>query len=332
MMSKQILRRRILAAVIAGGVFFTSGLDAKAGNVFGGGGLLGKLSSKGCGCEAVHEPGCGIEPGCGLEPACGIEPGCGIEPNCGIEPGCGLEPACGFEPNCGCGGPACGSKKGLLGRAFSLKNNPIYRTLDTVAGGIEKVLHLDDRRHCDSGCATMPSDGCDDGCDSAMMHELHMAVPMPPVGSYGEPIHSHSHSSVNSPPAPIVAPHREMTQSPRTLTAPPSPPASIQKYIQPIESKPQTRTRMRMSEPTMAPRSMSAPAMRSRPAVPAPPIPIEKSDSLFDTLSNPFGDDEVRVRRFEPVRPSHYEVDQERSPSDLSRVESSSSRRRSSDR
>lgn len=55
--------------------------------------------------------------------------------------------------------------------------NFVFRALDSFAGGIEKLLRLDD--HCTS-CDEI---GCDDACDAAMMQELLLPegelVPMP---------------------------------------------------------------------------------------------------------------------------------------------------------
>ncbi len=52
------------------------------------------------------------------------------------------------------------------GPAIRRGHGPIYRTLDAVAGGIERVFGLRSRGHgCDEA-------GCDDGCDDATLHAL----------------------------------------------------------------------------------------------------------------------------------------------------------------
>ncbi len=220
--------------------------------------------------------------------------------------GCGCEV---IDADCGCDSDGCDS--GCKRRScIDLKETLIFRALDSFAGGIEKVLHLN---KCHSGCDAAV---CDDGCDSAMMSE--MVVPMPAeMHTYAAPMHTYQEPSIAPPqPAPPMesAPHLENQwhQTP-PVVAP--------------------KTQMRMSEPRMSPHSTPMesratqprnvqprmPQSRSavptpvpaeapnRPAVPAPAAPDDEGGSLFDALSNPFSDDEVRVRRYEPVRPSSFQ-------------------------
>lgn len=247
--------------------------------------------------------------------------------------------------NCGCENSGntsrtsscdCGCSAGLG------KRNLLYRTLDTFAGGVEKALGLDKCRsccgaaRCDDGC------GCDDGCDAATDD---LWVPMPPELSS-----DHSHA----PPVPF-----ESGPGPILDFTPPTGP---NQWHQPGPSMaPAPRTQMRLTEPRLGPRTDSGqhlgkgildaqesdsveppvrmpepdPGFKRRtipgPAVPAPKVDPEEEDSLFDALPDPFGDDDVRIRRFQPVRPSNYE-NEYRAAAPLSRSQKSSSRRVKSDR
>lgn len=283
----------------------------------------------------------------------------------------GLMGACLFTPtaqagDCGC--QACDacqtSPRGLdrlklIGGKFH--DSLVYKALDGVAGGIEKVLGLD---KCNHGHAS-----CDDGCDAAMMDEL--MVPMPPMESYSTPMpiqshpsHGHHHSTV--PPAPIRS--QPMTSQPMGSGT------GIPPHVQTAPQNTAPQTRMRMSQPRMSPTPSSepmpfqpaermstpmpptpapispepmspapispAPIVAPEPAtrpdgpkLPAPPIPDDESDSLFDALSNPFGDDEVHVHRFQSVKPSNYEPElRPIRKRVISKDQSSSSRRASSRR
>ncbi|QDT03455.1 hypothetical protein K227x_18390 [Rubripirellula lacrimiformis] len=290
-------KRSFIASVVAGGLLMMApAMVANAGS--------------GCGCEASC--GCGVmaEPSCGCgEPACGFDgPTCGFEePVCGFE-----EPTCGFDGGsggCGCGKCGGGLNLPKIPRIhlpkINMKRTLVYKALDGVAGGIEKVFGLD---QCHSGCGT-PT--CDDGCDAAMLGEL--VVPMPPqMHTYAEPMHMHSdsvyegsvhHNSGHHGSSNVVQPHANThghaVESPQWQQTPP--------VVAP-------QTKMQMSQPRITPqasRPQVAPIPKSnapmnRRAVPAPAIPEDKS--LFDALSDPFSDDEVSVRRIQTVRPSSYEA------------------------
>ena len=85
-----------------------------------------------------------------------------------------------------CGGdwertPWAGYRRG--GPAIRQGPGPIYRTLDAVAGGIERVFGLHSRGHgCDEA-------GCDDGCDTATLHALMPGHghPLPPGTAFPHP-------------------------------------------------------------------------------------------------------------------------------------------------
>ncbi len=173
----------------------------------------------------------------------------------------------------------CGCSDGCEGG-----HGPVYMALDTVAGGIEKLLFLGmkHRSHCDQTA-------CDDGCDAMSMSEMMMyeesgfpTEMAPPVRM--SPMTSH-------PPMP-----NQMMPSQRMLT-----PSHVH------------------SEPTLppspAPLKMSKPQMtaipRSEAAIPSPMplqlpegdatgsgvLPLDRSegDSLFDSLQDPFRDDSAQL-------------------------------------
>ncbi|TWU47210.1 hypothetical protein Poly51_50080 [Rubripirellula tenax] len=277
---------------------------------------------------------------------------------CGVEETCDAMPM--FEATCGCGDDSCdsmncGRSKGLLSGLkmprmkmpnmsvprINMKRTVVYKALDSVAGGIEKVLMLD---KCNDGCDVI----CDDGCDAGMLDEWNGSM-SPHINGYAEPMHIQSAPMMPpSPPPMIVHPH---TGSPNTGMPHVESP-HVESHSHPIQMAPMAapQTQMRMSQPRIAPRSVptqsrSVPTQQrmptqprvpvpqplpeaNRPAVPAPPIPDDKTDSMFDSLSDPFGDDEVRVRRYQPVRPSSYESDAvESTERPLSRSNQTSSRR-----
>ena len=262
-----------------------------------------------CGCEAACdcEPACGMEATCGVEVDCGCEPACGLEEvgcgaesaNCGCEPACGFEPDCGFEEPCGCESSGCDG--GCDGGCRTKRFNPVYRSLDAVAGGIEKLFRLDKRRKslgkCDNvqcDCASSTSDcGCYGG--ETMM----IPTPMPSSTHHGSSQHSssgssHGHSHHGHVPAPVLMP------SPHSHSAP-LPPSS---YTQPRMSAPRLMT---SPSTNSSGQHLGSPGASAPLADPAPPVPTPVPDSVPDALSNPFGDDEVHVRRFQPIKTSSYD-------------------------
>jgi hypothetical protein len=275
-----------------------------------------------CGCEVA----CGCEPGCGFEePACGMEASCGFEdPGCGFEVGCGIEEAaCGFEPVCGMD-TACGCEmSGCDGGCKPRRCNPIYRSLDAVAGGIEKLFGLDKCRQ--RGCGQCQSDcGCGVCGDSVMMEPAMMPVPSPPPMSF-EPSHAnHGHANRGHAdhghglqghahvPPPVVFPSTPADSAPLPPSTRITPKISAPRLVPtPSDrSSGQHLGRPRSSAPLINPAPPSSSDRQSIESIAPTPVP----DSAPDAFSDPFGDDEVHVRRFQPVKPSSYEVEV-RSPS-----------------
>ncbi|TWT52861.1 hypothetical protein Pla22_04890 [Rubripirellula amarantea] len=264
---------------------------------------------------------------------CGCEVECGCE---AISSGCGCEietPACGCEMEM----PTCGSEISTCdgGCGTPSKHNPIYRSLDAVAGGIEKLFGLDKRHK-----------GCDESyCDAMMMGEVMM--PMPQSGTiYASPTpapspihHGHSHAAPMSPPLPPaevpstgsieVQPKgpRQWQSSPMSkarLVPTPSqgqhlgrPQASRQPIVDPtpatqsrshqwpaLTDQPESRSSIGSGVASPVPEPMSDTPQPRRDAAPET---SDEGESLFDALSNPFSDDEVHVRRYQAVRPSNYQ-------------------------
>ncbi|TWT93216.1 hypothetical protein [Stieleria varia] len=230
----------------------------------------------GCGC-ATPEPGCGV-----------------VSVDCGCEVG-GCDCGVAAEPTCGCGVAACGGCK--------TPHNPLYRTLDAVAGGIEKVLGFD---KCKSGCNSGCDSNCDDACDAGYANELMNPIYIPP---------SHSHGA----PSPIV---ESIPSVPPLVTSPPTITESVPMYSQPRSAAPRMAPRSitpadsapgataPLQDPTPIPQPEAAPEPGTRIAPPTPPETTPPADSKkggfdFDSLDDPFGDDEVRAnqpyRRVHPI-------------------------------
>lgn len=215
------------------------------------------------------------------------------------------------------------------------KHNCLYKALDAFAGGVERLFCLD---RCDSRC---DESVCDDGCDSAMFDEL--MLPMPPTEIQHHRHHDHS--------APIVKPFVPHAYSGPThdVQITPTGPSQWQGAGQPVIDPP--RSERRMSQPLIESQDMGqhlgGGAMAKPEAADSPPVRIQEPDmeirrqpvpqsqpeiereSLFDTLSDPFRDDQTRTRSYQPVRPSSYD-DVELRPirkRPLSRSYSESSRR-----
>ncbi|EMI18273.1 secreted protein [Rhodopirellula maiorica SM1] len=226
---------------------------------------------------------------------------------------CGCEAAA-----CDCGGIAlpmmgdCGCSGDMV-QACPPKHGPIFRSLDAFAGGIEKLLGLDKCRT--GGCDAM-------ACDSAMghmmpyeEHEIHV-VPYAsedqhyggPVEIYGENVEQSAPrmATPRTPQPRIMAPRVPMHMSEPIIRSSPAPRQSMPPRTQAGQSigsgvAPQSR---------VVPRTIPTP----RPDVPrqppenTPAAPKKDGGSLFDSLSDPFSEDEVRVKRFTPVRQTQYEV------------------------
>ena len=211
---------------------------------------------------------------------------------------------------------------GYASAGTSREHGPIYKTLDAVAGGIEKVFGLDKRHHrgCDAG-------SCDNGCDAAAMHEL--MTPRPHGSTHGShPMHG-SHPTrgwggLHAPPA---------TQAPEILQVPDSMPMlkpqdSDQRPPQRDSSsmaQPKTQVspsvpKLHMTEPRISdspagedrreampipPRRQAVPERSAPPQSIPTPKPDSADDSIFDSLSNPFDDDTVYVAPLPPHIEQH---------------------------
>lgn len=215
---------------------------------------------------------------------------------------------------------------------FKMQDTLFYKALDTVAGGIEKVFRLDQCHSGSDSCHSGSDSMCDDACDSAMMGEL--MIPMPPMdrtvtpmpihghsqhghSQHGHPQHGHSQHGrqpapqIVQPTAPSMPPSMSPRQVPSSNMSAPAPQSQMrmtQPQMSPMESgRMSGRTPGTTQRATPAPEPMRDPDTSGQPILPAPPIPDDEDGSLFDSLSNPFGDDEVHVHRFNPIQPSNYE-------------------------
>ena len=124
----------------------------------------------------------------------------------------------------------------------------IFKTLDAVAGGIEKVMGFDKCSVGGGGCDA----SCDDGCDAALMNDLMM--PMPPA--YTPHTTSPHAYSVSPGPAPMMAAPRTVhpapiVSAPRVPAAPMgtqprvhmSQPTIVSPYSEPYQTAPSTNAR-----------------------------------------------------------------------------------------
>lgn len=222
------------------------------------------------------------------------------------------ELACGtMRAGCGCG---------HCGKSSSSSNNPIYQSLDTLAGGIERVLGLDRCRS--SECDSL---ACDSSCDDGhWMIPLESAPPSKPLTRADQdaaprpprvvpprlpavpPLSPLPQEPKRSQPR-IVTPKAEST-TPRIEPSPPTlrdteplPPAMTPPRIVPAESLP--------TEPEMSLDPLEAPAEselsprvdpQDRPSPDKPEVPPKKEGSIFDALEDlddPFEEDARRLRR-----------------------------------
>ncbi|TWU37223.1 hypothetical protein [Novipirellula artificiosorum] len=181
------------------------------------------------------------------------------------------------------------------------KHNPIYKTLDAFAGGIEKLLRLD---QCPPPRGCCDESVCDGACDSAFPGDRMMAMPEP---MWAQPMPSGTIYNESTPPAPVLS--QPMESAPAY-----SAPRVTSPAVRSIESSPQParqttpRSPMHMTEPRiqsaplqMVPMERAAP--RTAPRV--QPGPKREGGSLFDALSDPSSDG-AQTWRPSPVRPSGY--------------------------
>jgi hypothetical protein len=153
----------------------------------------------------------------------------------------------------GDGGIVCDSYDSCddcAGIGIGTPNGPIFKTLDAFAGGLEKMLGLDNCAPCDSGC--------DLACDAAIIDDTMWPMAPATTEQYTQPV---------MPSVP-----------PETYTQP-------QPYTQPLQPE----------------------GEHGQPQTPAPMSePEAENGGLFETLDNPFMDDEVRRAPRRSVQPSSY--------------------------
>ncbi|MEL6107721.1 MAG: hypothetical protein AAFU85_16975 [Planctomycetota bacterium] len=164
--------------------------------------------------------------------------------------------------SCGCG--KC--KKPLR---LNLKNTVVFKTLDTVAGGIEHVLGLDS---CGTAGCRCKDGGCDAGCDSGcqmmpMQISPPMAAPIQMVPSVPKTVRP-----MTPTPAPIlVQPRSTPRTAPRSLpTVPPldseTPPEPEMTAPRIIEPEPESQSDIDAAPPlTPIPRETPLPEPQTQP-------------------------------------------------------------------
>lgn len=136
-------------------------------------------------------------------------------------------PSCGVDgcDSIGCDGMGIGHKCGRVGGG-------LFRALDAVAGGVEKIMGFDKCGQGGCGSSGCDSVSCDGGCDAMY------AESMMPMESVDMGMQRHSHAYAPTPPAPIYT----------TPTQMPSPPMAAPRMAAPRVVAPQ-QPQFRMSEP-----------------------------------------------------------------------------------
>jgi len=170
----------------------------------------------------------------------------------------------------------------------SKPNNYVYKALDKVAGGIEKLLGLD-KLNCDSCCGNSCCDkaACDDCCDSGKLKSLRIhgtAIDHTPIEN--APV-----DRPPAPPAPIV-PYLDSDQP--DVQAVPMPIPEDQRQEDQWLGQPQTPS---SGAPVESPSAIE-------PEVIEPPV------RQPEPLTNPFRDD-VKVNRKPLIRAAKHEQSKE---------------------
>ena len=168
-------------------------------------------------------------------------------------------------------------------------HGPIYRTLDAFAGGIEKLLRLDQpaRGACDEFA-------CDGGCDALSMQDV-MQMPMehqPFTHGDAGPMYMED-PGLPAVPQPMMEPQPMMQRS--------APPASMQ--MSPHRMTPMSESSQPNQMPMQIREQQGGPTGSG-----VMPSDQEQRDSIFDSLQDPFRDDSARIHRSQPVpsRPASY--------------------------
>jgi len=177
----------------------------------------------------------------------------------------------------------------------SKPNNYVYKALDKVAGGIEKLLGLD-KVHCDSCCDEVGCDECcDDGCDAGNLQSM----PIYQTPSINPPVHR-----PQAPPASIV-PYIDPYQSEGHADPVPMPPDLDQQQDHQWLGEPQPSS----DAPFRAPPAIEPEVIRPEamePRVIDPPI------RQLQPLTNPFQDD-AKVTKKPMLRPVTHEQSEDES-------------------
>ena len=254
-----------------------------------------------------------------------------------------------YEPACGAGLCDCGKCGGhteifesargcdhgcdACGSATTKLRNPLFSTLDTVAGGIEKALGLD-RCKSTCGCSTPACDTA--SCDRCAIGPVEM-VPAPVHAAPMKPRTAPRQVTPSLPSVPAMQP-RAIDTTPRKVQ--PFEPRLVEPEAQPeIRPIPKTSqesrqipTQPRQTRPVPEPEPAlpiapdSEPTPLPRPNVepdspfdnPLPPTPMpeptapKKESSPFDildqeldNLDDPFKEDALNLRKpYRPIRPT----------------------------
>ncbi|MEM0924466.1 MAG: hypothetical protein AAGJ83_00375, partial [Planctomycetota bacterium] len=115
--------------------------------------------------------------------------------------------ACDACDTCGC------ESHGGLGKKLRLRFNPVYDTLDSLAGGIEHALGLHRCKHS-SGCDSLPCDAmpCDGhGCDCGTLERMPATLSTPRPLKPANPM-------MNKPSLPVVPPMDASQMAPRDVS------------------------------------------------------------------------------------------------------------------
>jgi len=177
------------------------------------------------------------------------------------------EPCDVYIPSCGRGLCDCGHRGAHSGTARrSLMKNPLYRTLDTVAGGIESVLGLNKCTH--TGC-----DGI--GCDAAPHDSFGTGMSQEWSGPV---VHAHPHA-ITPPQAAPARPRTSPQPNPPRLPAVPELPDSPEaaEMVPPTEAIPRATMPRPLPQPRRQETSPRRPLRGEPQTGPAQPPATEMS-------------------------------------------------------
>ncbi|MGI9471542.1 MAG: hypothetical protein ACR2NZ_08430 [Rubripirellula sp.] len=221
--------------------------------------------------------------------------GSSLAGTCGCQSGCQTCPP--PTSSCGCSSCECAPKK----------SNCLQKHFTKLASHFKSLLPSK------KGCDTC----CDDGCDAAMIDELMLPAPT-------ELHHDHAHSHHNhAPSVPPALPHDY-----ESITPPPAEPS-------PLADPSQGNLKMTQPSIEVSPTLGGEQPKLMPPPVRNPQVEEPKQEGgLFDSLRDPFDDDQTSRRVPQPVRPTAYDQIELRPITrlPLPNSQTSSRRRASSDR